>query len=96
MPLYRDLVSRPKYRLPRTMFLKATKVLNLEHYLDALSRKPGAFAGSKPLELQSCRNALTDCHVGGDQRRTGTPNCPLNSAIAARHPIGRWPGALLL
>src|SRR4029434_6408523 len=26
------------------------EVLDLEHYLDVLERKPGAFAGSKPLE----------------------------------------------
>jgi hypothetical protein len=26
------------------------QVLDLEHYLDVLERKPGAFAGSKPLE----------------------------------------------
>ena len=26
------------------------QILNLEHYLDVLHRKPGAFAGSKPLE----------------------------------------------
>jgi hypothetical protein len=26
------------------------EVLNLEHYLDVLARKPGAFAGSKPLD----------------------------------------------
>ena len=31
-------------------FSRQKKVLNLEHYLDALSRKPGAFAGSTPLE----------------------------------------------
>jgi transposase len=31
-------------------FGRQQKVLNLEHYLDALSRKPGAFAGSTPLE----------------------------------------------
>jgi transposase len=28
------------------------QVLNLEHYLDVLSRKPGALAGSRPLEQQ--------------------------------------------
>jgi transposase len=28
------------------------QVLDLEHYLDVLSRKPGAFAGSRPLEQQ--------------------------------------------
>jgi hypothetical protein len=28
------------------------QVLDLEHYLDALSRKPGALAGSRPLEQQ--------------------------------------------
>jgi hypothetical protein len=31
-------------------FGRHQKVLNLEHYLDALSKKPGAFAGSTPLE----------------------------------------------
>jgi len=31
-------------------FGRHQKVLNLEHYLDALSRKPGAFAGSTPLK----------------------------------------------
>jgi transposase len=31
-------------------FGRQQKVLNLEHYLDALSKKPGAFAGSTPLE----------------------------------------------
>ena len=28
------------------------QILNLEHYLDVLSRKPGALAGSRPLEQQ--------------------------------------------
>src|SRR5580704_5194109 len=31
-------------------FNRQQKVLNLEHYLDALTKKPGAFAGSTPLE----------------------------------------------
>jgi len=31
-------------------FSRQQKVLDLEHYLDALSKKPGAFAGSTPLE----------------------------------------------
>jgi hypothetical protein len=31
-------------------FERQQKVLNLEHYLDALTKKPGAFAGSTPLE----------------------------------------------
>ena len=29
---------------------KGIEILNLEHYLDVLERKPGAFAGSKPLK----------------------------------------------
>lgn len=29
---------------------KGQEILNLEHYLDVLERKPGAFAGSKPLQ----------------------------------------------
>ncbi len=31
-------------------FSRQQKVLNLEHYLEALSKKPGALAGSTPLE----------------------------------------------
>ncbi len=31
-------------------YLKRQEVYNLEHYLDVLARKPGAFIGSKPLE----------------------------------------------
>lgn len=31
-------------------FKRQQKVLHLEHYLDALTKKPGAFAGSTPLE----------------------------------------------
>ena len=31
-------------------FRRQQKVLNLEHYLEVLSRKPGALAGSTPLE----------------------------------------------
>jgi hypothetical protein len=31
-------------------YLRKQQVLDLEHYLDVLERKPGAFAGSKPLE----------------------------------------------
>ena len=31
-------------------FNRQQKVLNLEHYLDALTKKPGAFAGSTALE----------------------------------------------
>jgi transposase len=34
---------------------KLQQVLDLEHYLDVLERKPGALAGSKPLE--QCRNS---------------------------------------
>ena len=31
-------------------FQRQQKILNLEHYLEALTKKPGAFAGSTPLE----------------------------------------------
>ena len=31
-------------------FSRQQKVLNLEHYLDVLAKKPGALAGSMPLE----------------------------------------------
>jgi len=31
-------------------YRRQQQILNLEHYLDVLHRKPGAFAGSKPLE----------------------------------------------
>ncbi len=31
-------------------YSRRQQVLDLEHYLDVLERKPGAFAGSKPLE----------------------------------------------
>lgn len=31
-------------------FSRQQKILNLEHYLDVLAKKPGAFAGSVPLE----------------------------------------------
>jgi hypothetical protein len=31
-------------------FQRQQKVLNLEHYLEALTKKPGAFAGSTPLD----------------------------------------------
>jgi transposase len=31
-------------------YLKRQEVYNLEHYLDVLARKPGAFSGSKPLK----------------------------------------------
>src|SRR5437870_3925333 len=34
----------------RTLFQPEQKVLNLEHYLEALTKKPGALAGSTPLE----------------------------------------------
>jgi transposase len=33
-------------------YRRQQQVLNLEHYLDVLSRKPGALAGSRPLEQQ--------------------------------------------
>jgi transposase len=33
-------------------YSRQQQVLNLEHYLDVLSRKPGALAGSRPLEQQ--------------------------------------------
>jgi len=34
----------------RTLLRSQQKVLNLEHYLEALTKKPGAFAGCTPLE----------------------------------------------
>ena len=33
-------------------YQRQQQILDLEHYLDVLHRKPGAFAGSKPLEQQ--------------------------------------------
>ena len=33
-------------------YSRQQQVLDLEHYLDVLSRKPGALAGSRPLEQQ--------------------------------------------
>ena len=36
-------------RLPRTLPPPSPECAHLEHYLDMLSRKPGALAGSKPL-----------------------------------------------
>ena len=33
-------------------YSRQQQVLDLEHYLDILSRKPGALAGSRPLEQQ--------------------------------------------
>ena len=37
------------------------QVLNLEHYLDVLSRKPGALAGSRPLEQERRAGLWPDC-----------------------------------
>jgi len=37
------------------------QVLDLEHYLDVLSRKPGALAGSRPLEQQRRAGLWPDC-----------------------------------
>jgi len=37
------------------------QVLDLEHYLDVLSRKPGAMAGSRPLEQQRCAGLWPEC-----------------------------------
>ena len=42
-----DLAARHKRSYDRQQ-----QILNLEHYLDVLQRKPGALAGSKPLEQQ--------------------------------------------
>jgi transposase len=49
------------------------QILNLEHYLDILERKPGAFAGSKPLEQWRRMGRWPDSH---DQ---------LLAALIARH-----------
>ena len=38
------------------------QVLNLEHYLDVLERKPGAFAGSKPLEQWRAAGRWPACY----------------------------------
>jgi transposase len=37
------------------------QVLDLEHYLDVLSRKPGALAGSRPLEQQRSAGLWPEC-----------------------------------
>jgi hypothetical protein len=37
------------------------QVLDLEHYLDVLSRKPGALAGSRPLEQQRVAGLWPEC-----------------------------------
>jgi hypothetical protein len=37
------------------------QVLDLEHYLDVLSRKPGALAGSRPLEQQRRSGLWPEC-----------------------------------
>jgi transposase len=37
------------------------QVLDLEHYLDVLSRKPGALAGSRPLEQQRLAGLWPEC-----------------------------------
>ena len=37
------------------------QILNLEHYLDVLEKKPGAMAGSKPLEQWRKAGRWTEC-----------------------------------
>lgn len=41
---------------------RSRQILNLEHYLDILERKPGAFAGSKPLEQWRRLGRWPDSH----------------------------------
>jgi hypothetical protein len=41
-------------------FSRQQKVLNLEHYLDVLAKKPGALAGSMPLEQRRAQGRLPD------------------------------------
>lgn len=55
------------------------QVLDLEHYLDVLERKPGAFAGSKPLEQwrqagrwPACYDALWERLQARHGRQSGT------------------------
>jgi len=41
---------------------RSRQILNLEHYLDVLERKPGALAGSKPLEQWRRLGRWPDCY----------------------------------
>lgn len=41
---------------------RGREILNLEHYLDVLRHKPGAFAGSKPLAQWRAEGRWTDAH----------------------------------
>ena len=57
-------------------FGRQQKVLDLEHYLDALTRKPGALAGSTPLEQWRAQGRWPvsfDRFWDGLQRRQGKP-----------------------
>lgn len=46
---------------PRSL-RKGTQVLELDHYLELLSRRPGAFAGSTPLAQARAAGAFTAAH----------------------------------
>jgi hypothetical protein len=55
------------------------QVLDLEHYLDVLSRKPGALAGSRPLEQQrrtglwpECFDEIWQAFITRHGKQTGT------------------------
>jgi transposase len=58
----------------RRCYQSRQQVLELEHYLDVLERKPGAFAGSRPLEQWRQAGRWTAAHDqfwGGLQRKYG-------------------------
>jgi hypothetical protein len=55
-------------------FGRQQKVLDLEHYLDVLAKKPGALAGSMPLEQWRAQGRWPesfDCFWGNLQQRRG-------------------------
>ena len=70
----------PLPRLPRRCHRRRQHVLDLEHYLDVLSHKPGAFAGSKPLaqwreagRWPACYDELWDAAAGAARQAERHP-----------------------
>jgi len=70
--------GRPVARHERC-YSRRQQILDLEHYLDVLDRKPGALAGSKPLQQwresgrwPPCYDVLWDCLRARHGRQSGT------------------------
>ena len=80
---------------------RGRQILNLEHYLDILERKPGAFAGSKPLEQwrragrwPDSHDRLWDALIARHGKQTGTRQMIELLSLGRKHGYARLKQAI--